>query len=102
MTISPFWAAVLSALGAVAVTVGAVLTYRASRAKQHADTGQQMIDQHQEDIKELRAERFKDSQRIDRLERIVRIQGDYIGELRRHIAEGHPPPPPSYPSGLIT
>ena len=35
-------------------------------------------------------------------ERVQRSQGDYLGELRRHIADGNPPPPPPYPQGLIT
>lgn len=86
-------------LGTVVAAIGVIaaswLTYRASRAKQRSDTGQQMIDQHQEDIIGLRA-------RVGSLERAQRIQGDYIGELRRHIADGKPPPPPPYPSGLIT
>lgn len=78
-----------------AVLIGGVLTYLVSRQKQRSDSGQQMIDQHQEDIKDLRAE-------LSKVQRIQRIQGDYIGELRRHIANGDPPPPPPYPSGLIT
>jgi hypothetical protein len=102
VTVNPTWAILLTALGSIGVILGAVLTYRASRAKQRSDSGMQLLDQHQEDIKELRTERKSDSQRIDRLERIARIQGDYIGELRRHIANGDPPPPPPYPPGLIT
>jgi len=86
----------------VGVVAAAYFTYRVSTRKLRSDTGQQMIDQHQEDIKELRAERTKDSSRISALERQQRIQGDYIGELRRHIADGRPPPPPPYPDGLIT
>jgi uncharacterized membrane protein YccC len=96
--LNPYLSALIAALGAIAV---GWFGYLASRAKQRADTGQQMIDQHQEDIRELRSERRTDSQRMDRLERIVREQGDYIGELRRHIADGRPPPPPPYPQGLI-
>ena len=54
-----------------------------------------MIDQQQEDLGELRKE-------LAELRRTVRIQGDYVGELRRHIADGNPPPPPPWPPGLIT
>jgi hypothetical protein len=97
--VNPYLAALIAAVASVVV---GWLGFLASRAKQKADTGQQLLDQHQEDIRELRGERRSDSQRIDRLERIVRIQGDYIGELRRHIANGDPPPPPPYPAGLIT
>lgn len=85
-----------------AVVIGGLLTYLVSKQKLRSDSGMQMIDQHQEDIKELRTERAKDSERITRLERAQRIQGDYIGQLRKHIVDGRPPPPPPYPDGLIT
>jgi hypothetical protein len=95
--------AVLTLIG---VIVSAVVTRRGSDRKLKTDSSQQMIDQLQEEIRELRAERTKDRERDDRryvaLERTVRIQGDYIGSLRRHIADGHPPPPPPFPEGLIT
>jgi hypothetical protein len=54
-----------------------------------------MIDQHQEDAAAARAE-------IATLRRTVRIQDDYITVLRRHIADGSPPPPPAWPDGLVT
>lgn len=95
-----------SILGPLLTLVGAIaaayLTYRVSTRKLKTDSGQQMIDQHQEDIKDLRAGRAEDRVRIAALERNQRIQGDYIGELRRHIADGRPPPPPAWPDGLIT
>jgi hypothetical protein len=69
--------------------------YLASRRNNRTDAAQKMIDQHQEDIGTLRG-------RVGQLERTQRIQGDYIGQLRKHIADGEPPPPPPYPSGLIT
>jgi hypothetical protein len=83
------------------VIVASYLTYRASTRKQRSDNGQQMIDQHQEDIAELRKESTVQRGRISTLERTQRIQGDYIGQLRKHIADGHPPPPPPYPDALI-
>ena len=78
-----------------AVMIGGLLTYVVSKQKVRSDSGQQMIDQHQEDIAELRKE-------MAFLRRQQRIQGDYIGQLRRHIADGEPPPPPAWPAGLIT
>lgn len=79
----------------VGVVAAAYFTYRVSTRKLRSDSGQQMIDQHQEDIAALRKE-------VAELRRTQRIQGDYIGQLRRHIADGHPPPPPAWPDGLIT
>lgn len=93
---------VVAALGALGVITAAWFTFRASRAKQVADNSMQMIDQHQEDIAGLRKESAEQRLRVGQLERVQRIQGDYIGDLRRHIADGQPPPPPPYPSGLIT
>lgn len=79
----------------VGVIAAAFFTYRVSNRKLKTDSGQSMIDQHQEDIVELRKE-------IAALKRTQRIQGDYIGQLRMHIADGKPPPPPKWPDGLIT
>lgn len=89
---NPVIAAVITAAGSLLL---GYLGYLASRRNTRADVGQKMIDQHQEDIAGLRG-------RVGQLERTQRIQGDYIGELRKHIVDGRPPPPPPYPSGLIT
>lgn len=86
---------IVAAIAAFGVIASAYLTNRVSSRRLQLDSGQQMIDQHQEDIVALRG-------RVAQLERTQRIQGDYVGELRRHIADGKPPPPPPYPSGLIT
>jgi hypothetical protein len=90
--VEPFLGPILTLVGVVAA---AYFTYRVSNRKLKSDSGQQMIDQHQEEIAALRVQ-------LVTLERQQRIQGDYIGELRRHIADGRPPPPPAWPSGLIT
>ena len=92
MAVDPLAAVALTVLG---VLVSAYLTYRVSNRKLHSDSGMQMIDQLQEDVAELRRETAS-------LRRVQRIQGDYIGELRRHIVDGRPAPPPPYPQGLIT
>ena len=85
--------------GAVLTLIGvlgsAVLTRRSSDRKLASDAGQQMIDQLQEELAAVRVEQAS-------LRRTQRIQGDYIGQLRRHIADGNPPPPPAWPDGLIT
>lgn len=88
----PVLAAALTALG---VVLSAWITARVSGRKNSSDSSQQMIDQLQEDVQELRRQ-------LTATQRTVRIQGDYIGQLRRHIADSHPPPPPHWPDGLIT
>ena len=72
----------------------AYFTYRASNRKLRADSGLLMIDQLQEENAELRKE-------LAAARRRERLQGDYIGQLRQHIADGQPPPPPAWPDGLV-
>lgn len=107
---NPYLSAAIAALGAIVVGYFGLV---ANRARLRSDSGNARIDQYQEDLAAMRAERVEDrkqaaDQRSDdlartaRLERIVRTQGDYIGELRKHIADGKPPPPPPFPQGLIT
>ncbi|GAB1642520.1 hypothetical protein [Krasilnikovia sp. MM14-A1259] len=73
----------------------AFMTYRASNRKLHSDSGLQLLNERQEEVASLRKE-LSESRRRER------IQGDYIGVLRRHIADGDSPPPPAWPDGLIT
>ena len=82
------------AITALGVVVASYLTNRVSNRKLRSDAGQQMIDQHQEEITALRGE-------IRELRQTQRAQGDYIGQLRRHIADGNPPPPPPWPDSLV-
>lgn len=77
------------------VVVAAFLTYRASTRQLHTNTGLQLLNEHQEEIAALRLE-------VAALRRTQRLQGDYIGQLRQHIADGSPPPPPSWPPGLTS
>ena len=96
---NPIVSAVVAAVAAVLVGYFGLL---ANRARQRSDARNSRIDQYQEDIAELRKDRDSQQAEIRVLQRQVRVQGDYIGQLRRHIADGQPPPPPPYPDGLIT
>ncbi|GAA2008182.1 hypothetical protein [Nocardioides kribbensis] len=51
-------------------------------------------------LQEVQEERTEDRRRIDRLESAQRITIDYVHELRQHIVDGNPPPPPAWPEGL--
>ncbi len=86
---------VQAALTLVGVLGASYFTWLASRQNKRADAAQTMIDQHQEDIASLRI-------RVAALERADRIKSDYIGVLRRHIADRRPPPPPPWPADLLT
>jgi hypothetical protein len=89
----------LAVLGPILTLIGVVaaayFTYRGSNRKLKNDSGLALLNEHQEELVILRA-------RIATLEKNQRIQGDYIGSLRKHIADGNPPPPPHWPDGLIT
>lgn len=89
----------LTNLGPILTLLGvlgaAFFTYRASNRKLKSDSGLQLLNEHQEEIAELRKE-------VAALRRTQRMQGDYIGVLRRYIADGGSPPPPAWPDGLIT
>lgn len=76
------------------VIAAAWFTYRGSNRKLTSDSGFQLLNEHQEEIAELRKE-------IAVLRRNQRIQGDYIGVLRMHIADGNPPPAPPWPENLV-
>lgn len=82
----------LALLGVIAASY---MTYRASNRKLKTDSGLQLLNERQEENAELRRENAE-------LRRAQRLQGDYIGQLRRHIADGNGPPPPPWPDGLIT
>lgn len=79
----------------VGVLATAYFTYRGSNRKLRSDSGSQLLDQHQEDNAALRQENAD-------LRRTRRLQDDYIDLLRKHIADGQPPPPPAWPEKLIT
>jgi transposase-like protein len=86
---------IIAAITAFGVIASSYLTSQVSNRKLKTDSGLQLLNEHQEEIAELRKE-------IAALRRTQRIQGDYIGVLRRHIADGQPPPPPGWPDSLIT
>lgn len=66
-----------------------------------ADANQSLVDNLQEERQAIKRD-------LDQLKRQVaglllqgRYKDDYINELRSHIEQGKPPPPPNYPQGLL-
>ncbi len=89
----PIFGLLDAALTLVGVVTSAVLTKRISDRKLTYDAGQFFIDQLQKDVTSLRGE-------VNSLRRMVRIQDDYIGRLRRGYTGGGDLPPP-WPDGLV-
>lgn len=88
----------LKNLGPILTLLGvlgaAYFTYRASNRKLRSDSTFLLLNERQEEAAELRKENAA-------LRRTQRLQADYIGQLRRHIADQEPPPPPPWPEGLV-
>lgn len=98
----------LAFLGTIALVIGggfgALLTYRATRAGAKKDAENKLIDQLQEELAEHRiaanARATAQDERMNRLEPLVDGYRDYAHELRSHIFDGNPPPPPEWPKHL--
>jgi hypothetical protein len=64
----------------------------------------ELIDQLQEELREHRtaanARATAQDERLNRLDRHHDLAREHIHELRSHIWEGKPPPPPPWPAGL--
>ena len=74
--------------------VAALATWGSTKIQNRTKPEHALIDQLQEDLKDIRA-------RMDRVERRERVRDDYIAKLRRHIEQGNPPPPPPWPEALL-
>ncbi len=63
-----------------------------------------LVDQLQEELREHRkaanARATAQDERLNRLDRQHDVAREHIHELRSHIWEGKPPPPPAWPPGL--
>jgi hypothetical protein len=51
-------------------------------------------------LAQVKQEREDDRVKIENLQSDMRKLTDYVHDLREHIAEGKPPPPPDWPDGL--
>ena len=49
---------------------------------------------------QLQDDRDKDRERLDTQDRKINLLMDYVEDLRQHISEGKPPPPPKFPDAL--
>lgn len=105
-----------SAIGAIVAAIIAaaapIAVYRLNRRTATTDAAQRQIDQIQEDREDdrkqfetaktrLEARQERLEQRLERMESRERQFSDYVLQLRWHISENLPPPPPVFPPGLL-
>lgn len=91
-------AAFITALAALATAIYAFWkVIKDSKAQQDAESASS-----------VKAHMERQDKSIEKLEKRVdaavvreRLLGDYVYELRQHIAEGKPPPPPQWPQNLL-
>lgn len=87
-------------IGTVGIVVGHLVSNRASRRSD----SQALIDQLQEELTGYRtaaeARATAQDERMNRLERYSDGYRDHAHELRSHIWDQKPPPPPQWPEGL--
>lgn len=93
------WAGATQALiGAFGLAFGAIVTWRKARSEETTSAAER-VETHM----------GKQDERMERLEARLdasvvreRIRDDYIAQLRQHIVDGNPPPPPVWPAELRT
>lgn len=104
-----------SIIGAVALLGGTLVGHRIADRKSRRDATvahqatessaqNQLIDQLQEELAEHRRAQgdrmTAQDERMNRLERYSDGYRDHAHQLRSHIWDGKPPPPPPWPDGL--
>lgn len=91
------WQIILGLFGLAGGILGGIATWKnASTESRHS------IAQQYEAMMKRQDERISHLESWQRESEVrERIRDDYIYELRQHIAEGKPPPPPAWPSALL-
>lgn len=85
-------------LAGVALVLSAIATYRKANTESKQSTNAEVESHFQRQDKRLDTlERRLDAARVRE-----RVRDDYIQLLRMHIADGKPPPRPSWPPQLLT
>lgn len=96
---------VLAPLGVVIAALvglaGVWLSDRTQMKKLVSDANSVLVDNLQEERKEIKADLNQLKRHVGGLMLQGRYKDDYINELRAHIEAGNPPPPPTYPPGLL-
>lgn len=96
--------ALVAVIGALGVIWGAYTAYTKAKAESTSSTvsqWQQLYNGQEQRHKDLEGKVEAVERRLDAATRRERMRDDYIMELRQHIADGKPPPPPAWPADLI-
>lgn len=81
--------------------IGVWLSDRTAMRKMIEQSNRQLVDNLQEERQEIKRDLATIKRQVAGLLLQGRYKDDYINELRSHIEQGKPPPPPSYPAGLL-
>lgn len=97
--------ALISAAGLVVAgvvgLVGVWISDRTQMKRMVSDANSVLVDNLQEERKEIKQDLQQLKRHVGGLMLQGRYKDDYINELRAHIEAGNPPPPPTYPPGLL-
>lgn len=96
--------AVVGILGAIGILWGGYTAFIKARSESKSSAvaqWQELYEGQKEAVAELGRKYDALSNRVDASARREKVRDDYIMELRQHIAEGKPPPPPSWPVALL-
>lgn len=88
-------------IAAVLGLVGVWLSDRTQMRKLATDSNARLVDNLQEERQTIKRDLDTVKRQVAGLLLQGRYKDDYINELRSHIEQGKPPPPPSYPPGLL-
>lgn len=88
-------------LAAILGLIGVWLSDRTAMRRMVETSQQKLVDNLQEERQEIKRDLAVVKRQVGGLLLQGRYKDDYINELRAHIEQGKPPPPPSYPAGLL-
>lgn len=91
-------------LGPIAAVVTALITWAIAQQSRKTTTEEAAIDRLRSDLDKLRAESREEqaalAEELQKQSVELRLQADYVHNLREHIVLEKPPPPPPFPDGI--
>ncbi len=102
--IPPLVTVAVAVVGASGVWLGVILSSRTAARVAETSAENSLIDQLQEELKTYREDAGRrataQDERLNRLEKFNDGYRAHIFDLRSHIWDGKPPPPPDWPADL--